>query len=124
MTTSTKTKAKKVTTPKEDQEVKETVSTKKLLNFKLTMTVEELVHLRDLFNILLPPTAEMTISQALATSQSRPITESKLWTKVAALCAEAALPMEDEAPDFVVAIAGPPTLGVFALQHPAENNDE
>jgi len=93
--------------PKEDLKPKK--------NFSLRLSKQELVHLRDLFGVLLPPDMRSTISQSLASSQERPLVESKLWGKIISLCNEAEIPMGDDAPDFVVTISGPPQLGVFEM---------
>jgi hypothetical protein len=83
--------------------------------FSLKLTTTELIHLRDLFGIVLPPDGVKTVSEALASIENRLITESKLWQKIATLCKEAKLPIDDEAPNFVAAPAGPPPMGVFQL---------
>jgi len=93
--------------PKEDLKPKK--------NFSLRLSKQELVHLRDLFGVLLPTDMRSTISQSLASSQERPLVESKLWGKIISLCNEAEIPMGDDAPDFVVTISGPPQLGVFEM---------
>lgn len=124
MTTKT---SKKTITKSEPK--KEEVAIKRVDSYQVTFTIEELVHLRDLFNVLLPPTAEQTVSQALAAGESRPMTEAKLWAKIAKLCNDAKIPMEDAAPDYVISLAGPPTLGVFPMnttvqQAPDDNSSE
>jgi hypothetical protein len=84
-------------------------------NFSLRLSKQEIVHLRDLFAVLLPPDMRSTISQSLAASQKRSLVESKLWGKIISLCNEAEIPMGDDAPDFVVTISGPPQLGIFEM---------
>jgi hypothetical protein len=85
----------------------------------------ELLHLRDLFSVALPPEMKDTLSQRLAQSQDRSLVESKLWQKIASACREVDLPMDDDAPDFVVAASGAPPIGVFELAHePASEEDE
>jgi hypothetical protein len=45
------------------------------------------------------------------------LVESVLWNKVQRACVEAELPMEDEAPDYIVAPVSTPEIGVFQLAH-------
>lgn len=87
----------------------------------LRLTKFELVHLRDLMSVLTPPTVDTTISQHLAGLENRSIVESVLWRKVSHACEEMAIPMGDDAPDFIVAPASPPPIGVFRL---ADDPDE
>ena len=90
---------------------------KKRKTFSLRLNKFELLHLRDLFGVVMPPELKVTLSQALATSQDRSMVESKLWQKVAKACEEAELPMGDDAPDFVVAASAAPPVGIFELAH-------
>jgi len=83
----------------------------------LRLTKFELLHLRDLFSILLPPDTKKTMSQALADLENRTLVESVLWNKVQRACVDAGLPMEDEAPDYIVAPVSTPEIGVFQLAH-------
>ena len=93
-------------------------------SFSLKLSKHELVHLRDLFGIMLPPDMKTTVSQSVAASQGRHMAESKLWNKIATLCEEACIPMGDEAPDFVVTISAPPTLGVFEIMTDSGEDDD
>jgi hypothetical protein len=96
---------------------------KKLKAYAIKFTVDELVHLRDLFSILLPPDASRTLSQSLAQSEHRTMIEAKLWSKLNKLFADAGIPLGDEAPDFAVAPDAPPSLGVYQLNmRPTEEN--
>lgn len=101
---------------------------KRRKTFSLRLNRFELLHLRDLFGVALPPDMKQTLSQALAASQDRTLVESKLWQKIAAACTEAELPMGDDAPDFVVAASAAPPVGVFELAHdpaaPVEPEEE
>ena len=72
---------------------------------------------------MLPPDMKTTVSQSIAASQGRHMAESKLWNKIATLCEEACIPMGDEAPDFVVTISAPPTLGVFEIMPDVADDD-
>jgi len=84
-------------------------------SFSLKLSKSEVVHLRDLFSVLLPADMKSTVSQALAANQGKHLVESKLWNKVSQLCDEAGVPLGDEAPDFIVSISSPPTLNVFEM---------
>lgn len=84
-------------------------------SFTLKLSRPEVVHLRDLFSVLLPADMKSTVSQALAAGQGKHLLETKMWNKVAQLCSEAEIPMGDEAPDFIVTISSPPTLNVFEM---------
>lgn len=83
--------------------------------FELQLSRFELLHLRDLMSVLLPPTGAQTLSQALAAVEDRNLIESILWEKVSALCSEAGLPLDGEAPDYIVAPTSPPPMGVFQI---------
>jgi len=83
--------------------------------WELKLTQLELLHLRDLFSILLPPEGKQTVSQVLALSEDRTLAETGLWSKLSGLCKSAGIPTDDEAPDFVVMMAGAPTLGIFKV---------
>ena len=88
---------------------------KQKTTFNVKLTKFELLHLRDLFGTTLAPDMKQTVSQCLATSQDRVLIEAKLWQKLASACSEAGLPMNEDAPDFVVAPSGAPPMGVFEL---------
>lgn len=90
---------------------------KRRKTFTVRLTKFELLHLRDLFMVVLPPEMKETLSQRLAQSQDRLLVESRLWQKLARACREAELPMDDNAPDFVVAASGASPIGVFELAH-------
>lgn len=81
----------------------------------LRLTPYEVLHLRDLFSILLPTEARQTASQALAATEDRPMVEARLWQKVLAACAEVGIPTGDDAPDFVAAASSSPPVGIFRL---------
>jgi hypothetical protein len=83
----------------------------------VTLTQGELIHLRDLFGVLLPPAASQTLSQALAHRVGRPMLEAKLWRKLLAACSELGVPVGDGAPDFAVAVDVAPSIGVFKIEH-------
>ncbi len=75
----------------------------------------ELLHLRDLMSICMPPEGKQTISGALAALENRHMVESMLWKKISEACNEVGLPTGEDAPDYVVAPAGMAPLGVFQL---------
>jgi hypothetical protein len=77
----------------------------------------ELLHLRDLMSVTLPPDGKQTLSQALAALEGRPMIETYLWRKISEACEEAGLPLGEEAPDYIVAPSAPPPMGVFQLAH-------
>lgn len=98
---------------------------RKQKTYPLKLTMFELVHLRDLFGVLLPLDLKQTVSQALATSENRVMVEAKLWQKIAASCTNAGVPMDDDAPDFICAAASAPPVGIFRLaQEPNEGEEE
>ena len=94
--------------------------------YSLKLTKFELLHLRDLFSISLPPDMKVTLSQQLAQTQNRVLVESKLWQKVVTSCTEAKLPLDSRAPDFVVALSTIPAISVFELSSEpfAESSEE
>jgi hypothetical protein len=102
---------------KQKQKQQEELEIKRINTFSLTLTKFELIHLRDLFGIVLPPDMKTTVSQSLAISQERSLIETKLWQKIAALCKTAQVPTDHEAPDFIVSPIAPPPMGVFQLAH-------
>lgn len=92
-----------------------TAKVKVAKTFELHLTKFELLHLRDLLSVAFPPEGRVTVSQALAKLENRPLIESYLWNKVSDACISADLPMDSSAPDYVVAPSGAPPLGVFQL---------
>jgi hypothetical protein len=85
--------------------------------FDLNLTKFELLHLRDLMSLLLPPDGQQTLSQSLAELEGRNLIESMLWAKLSSLCESAGLPTDSEAPDYIIAPITSPKLGVFHLNH-------
>lgn len=88
---------------------------KKKKTYSLRLTKFEILHVRDLMSILLPPDAKQTLSQALAASENRQMVESVLWRKIVDACKDAELPVGDDAPDYIVAPVSSPQIGVFQL---------
>lgn len=103
---------------------KEKQKVKKQKVFTLTLTKMELVHLRDLFSVVLPPDAKKTMSQSLAEVENRTMNETMLWNKIVELCTSAKLPVGDEAPDYVVAPSAAPPLSVFQMTSDPNEVDE
>lgn len=83
--------------------------------WELRLTKTQLVHLRDLLSILLPPDGSRTVSQALAAAEARVVAETQLWSDVSQLCRKAKIPVNKEAPDFVVMTTGAPQLDVVRI---------
>jgi hypothetical protein len=88
---------------------------KKRKTFDLRLTRMEIAHLRDLFSIVLPPDIKKSLSQHLAELEDRSFIEDRLWDKISELCVSADVPLNEEAPDYIVAPAGPPPMSVFHL---------
>jgi hypothetical protein len=96
------------------------VVVKRNKTFDLKLTKPELLHLRDVFSIVLPPDVNTTLSQQLAELENRTMIESMLWKKIYEACKTASLPVDEEAPDYIIAPASSPTLKVFQLAHESD----
>lgn len=90
---------------------------RKRKTFPLRLTKYELLHLRDLFSVVLATETQQTVSQGLAAAEDRSLIESRLWLRVARACSEADIPLDDDAPDFVCAASSAPSVGVFRIAH-------
>lgn len=66
-------------------------------------------------SVCLPPEGKQTVSGALAVLENRQLIESLLWKKISEACKHAELPIDEEAPDYVVAPSGVAPMGVFQL---------
>jgi hypothetical protein len=97
---------------------------KRRKTYDVRLTKMELVHLRDMFSILLPPAADKTLSQALAELEGRPLVESVLWRKISEVAELAGVPLEDDAPDYVVAPASTPAISVFQIASEPQGDSE
>ena len=104
---------------KQEDKKEDFIKPKKVFMLKLNKL--ELVHLRDLFSVVLPTDMKETVSQSLAASQGRQLVETKVWNKISSLCQEAEIPLNDEAPDFIVTVTAPPPLGVFEMMGEEES---
>ena len=101
------------------------VAIKKRKTYDFRLTKFELLHLRDMFSVVLPPDTSKTLSQSLAELENRVLIESALWNKISSVCTEANLPVGEEAPDYIVAPISPPAMGVFQLaSEPAEDTSD
>lgn len=89
-------------------------------SFELHLTEKELVHLRDLMSILLPPDGKTTVSQELANSQNRLEVEGRLWDKILDCCKKNNVQVEESAPDFVITLNSPVTLSIYQLKQQEE----
>jgi hypothetical protein len=110
--------------PKREPEVKNELQPKKNIIHELRLTKFELLHVRDLFSVMMPTDLKKTISQSLAELESRSLIESALWKKISEACAAASIPMDEYAPDYVIAPVGPPALSVFHLASEPQGTEE
>lgn len=115
---------KKTTSKKRTQQPVKEPEIKKHETFDLSLTRFELLHLRDLMGVLLPPDGAQTLSQALASLEERTLIESMLWDKLSRLCKTAKLPLEAEAPDYIVAPTSPPPMGVFQINQDLQSQEK
>ena len=92
--------------------------------YELCLTKFELLHLRDLMGVLLPPDGAETLSRSLAALEGRSLIETKLWEKVVSLCSDADLPLDAEAPDYIIAPTSSPSLGVFQIAQEDEEGEQ
>jgi hypothetical protein len=91
------------------------MSTTKNLQYSVSLSVDELIHLRDLFSVRLPPTFEHTVSTLLSAKLNKNQMESNLWDKLIELCKKAEIPVGDAAPDFAINLAGLPPMDIFEI---------
>ena len=103
---------------------KSSAKIKRQKTFDLTLTKLELLHIRDLFSVLLPPDGNQTMSKALAELEGRRLVETMLWEKVSKLCEDADLPLADEAPDYILAPVSTPAIGIFHINHDMSEEEQ
>ena len=103
---------------------KNTSKKKQRKTHDLRLTKFELIHLRDLFSVVLPPDLTKTLSQALCESDDRQSDEASLWAKIAELCLKSNVSVGDDAPTYIVAPSGPQPLSVFQLDENEENHND
>ena len=108
--------------PKKAPVKKDAADLKRNQTFQLTLTLNELLHVRDIRSVILPPSSDTRLSEALAQHEGRELSEGNLWQKVCDLCVEANVPTGTEAPDFYIGIQEPVSFGVFQLD--GEEGDE
>ena len=84
--------------------------------WSLSLTQEEIIHIRNLLSILLPPTGEISLSESLleCNDMSGDV-DSSLWQKIWNLCVESGVAIGDEAPDFLVGPTDPTPLAVYKV---------
>lgn len=87
--------------------------------FNLSLTRTQLIHIRDLFSVLLSFEDEVSLSAALAVKENRELAEARLWNKIGELCESADIVLDETAPDFVVGLSKNPELTIFTL-HPED----
>jgi hypothetical protein len=104
------------TNDQQDVETEENEDLGKTSTFKVNFTRFELVHLRDLFNVKIPPEMMSSVSESLAEATNRPLLEKKLWQKLVVAFEEAQIPLDDEAPDYTLLPTSAPELRVFQLE--------
>jgi hypothetical protein len=98
--------------------------TRRVATFDMKLTRSELIHLRDLFGVLLPPSGDMTLSKALAMQTTgSSLIEGRLWRKIEAACTSAGVPTEDGAPDFAVTVTGPIKIDVVPVELASDDDD-
>ena len=78
----------------------------------LNVTPAEIAHIRDLMSVLLPPSGDVTLGQAIALQEGRPYVDTVLFRKVYRACEEAGVPVGQAAPDFGLALASIPSITV------------
>jgi hypothetical protein len=101
------TKKRSATVTDASKKGKASKAPKRVKTFSLQLSTDELTHIRDIMSVILPPDGSTRLSESLAVSEKRQMTESKLWQKVVELCLDAKLPVGDEAPDFFVGVTCP-----------------
>jgi hypothetical protein len=106
---------KKKPLPKSKKLVAEDPPIKSQPTYDVKFTKTELVHLRDMFGIYLPPDGSLTVSQALAKQEGRVVSEKYLFDKIVELCMKAKIPVGEEAPDHIIGLSENPSLGVFLM---------
>lgn len=84
--------------------------------FTLQLNKRQLTHLRDLMSITLPPRYTRRISTDLAHAEKRVAAEDALWKQVFALCEQADIELNADAPDFSLDIASAPRLEVVRVE--------
>jgi hypothetical protein len=83
---------------------------------QLSLSKDELIHIRDIMSVLMPPDCKNTFSEELAQLNNLTDAEENLWQKIHHLCSINNIDTDDRAPDFVVTIPQHPELAIHRLQ--------
>ena len=103
------------------------VSNKKhrvIKTYEVRLTKLELLHIRDLFNVRLPPDGDKTVSVALAEAEGRPVIESGCWRKFGPAFEAAGVEVGDAAPDHMVIPTGMAPMTVMPIASEPQDEDE
>lgn len=93
--------------------------------YPLQLTKDELAHIRNMMSIVLPPTGDVRLGEALAhATEADDDIDSSLWDKVWALCEEVGLEVGDDAPDFIVGPSEPTPLKVYRVNLDEDEDEE
>jgi hypothetical protein len=82
---------------------------KKSRRYRLSLTKDELIHLRDLMSIILE-NDQQTISHLLARAENRTEIEEDLWEHIFELCKIAGVDVSENAPDHALGLVEYPAL--------------
>jgi hypothetical protein len=78
---------------------------KKKKMYSLNLSVSELAHIRDMMSVLIPKSGLSRLSEVVADSQGRLVSEEKLWKKVAIACKDAKIEIGENAPEYFLGIS-------------------
>jgi hypothetical protein len=98
---------------KQENKKKKELKTKTI---SLELTLNQLIHLRDLMSVSLPPDKDLSVSRSLSLSQKRELDELNLWSQICSLCEEANVAVGVKAPSFIVSITNVPPMGIFEVE--------
>lgn len=91
--------------------------------FALELTRDEIVHIRNVLSVVLPPTGETRLSESLIeASELDEVVDVNLWQKVWNLCEQVGIEVGDDAPDFLVGPCEPTPLAVFQINLEEEDD--
>lgn len=94
---------------------------------KLSLTEDELCHLRDLMSATITTQQGCeTISSCLSYANGREDADKTLWKKVYDMCVACNIVVEENAPDYAVLAATPPAMNVYEVtyENGVEGQDE
>lgn len=94
-------------------------STKKRKSGVLNIEIDELQLLRDVMSVVIesregPP--GVRVSDIVADFTKLSEAEQRLWKKVKNLCVELQVPVEKEAPDYVITMVDKPFVNIFEVE--------